>query len=75
MKALTYEQFRKVLLLVFGLGLAVWEVVIQHGRDPAVMVFLAMMLGFQPAVKLDTLLRKTPAPETPATEPAKEAAS
>ena len=74
MKALTYEQFRKIALLVFGLALAVWEIVFQHGRDPAVMVFLAMMLGFQPAVKLDTLLRKTPPPQTPAPEPAKEAA-
>ena len=71
--ALTYEQFRKTALLVFGLALGGWEVIFRHGQDSAVLVFLTMCLGFQPAFKLDTLLRKSPEPQTPAPEPVKEA--
>ena len=70
---MTYEQFRKTALLIFGLSLGGWEVVFRHGQDPAVLVFLTMCLGFQPAVKLDTLLRKTPEPQTPAPDSVKEA--
>ena len=71
--ALTYEQFRKIALLVFGLILGGWEVVLRHGQDPAVLVFLTMCLGFQPMAKLDTLLRKNPEPQTTAPDPVKEA--
>lgn len=72
MRSLTYEQFRKITLLLIGLALAIWEIVFQHGADTPVMVFLAMMLGFQPAVKLDGLLRKT---QTPTPDPAADKAA
>jgi len=66
----TFATTRKVALLIFGLALAAWEIVVRFGQDPAVLVFLAMCLGFQPAKNLDVLLRQNrPTPQTPAPDP------
>ena len=72
------EQFRKTCFWVFGLTFAAFEIVVRHGAEPAVFVFLAMVLGFKPAVHLDHLFGgkpEQPAPQTPAPEAAKEAAT
>ena len=69
------EQLRKTSYWVFGLFFAAFEIVVRHGQEPAVFVFLAMCLGFKPAVHLDGLFTKKPEPETPALGAAKEAAT
>ena len=68
------EQLRKTWMWIFGLTFGAFEIVIRHGQDPAVFIFLAACLGFKPAVKLDGLFGSKPEPETPAPEAAKEAA-
>ena len=68
------EQLRKTSMWVFGLVFAAFEIVVRHGAEPAVFVFLAACLGFKPAVHLDTLFNKSES-KTPAPEAAKEAAT
>ena len=69
------EQLRKTSMWIFGLVFAAFEIVVRHGQEPAVFVFLLACLGFKPAVHLDNLFGSKPALETPAPEAAKEAAT
>lgn len=65
LKTPSFIAVRRAVLLIFGLALAGWEIVFRYGEDEAVLVFLAMCLGFQPARNLDVLLRKNLPPQTP----------
>lgn len=55
----SFSRIRTAVLFIFGLTLAGWEIVFRHGQDEAVLVFLTMCLGFQPAKSLDVLLKKS----------------
>ena len=67
------EQLRKTSMWVFGLTFAAFEIVIRHGQDPAVFIFLLACLGLKPAIHLDNLFGKKPEPQTPAPEAVEEA--
>ena len=58
-KVPSFNNIRTPVLFFFGLIVAGWELVIRHGQDEAVLVFLTMCLGFQPAKSLDVLLKKS----------------
>ena len=68
-------QLQKTYMWIFGLIMASFEIVVRHGQDEAVFIFLLACLGFKPAVHLDNLFGKKPEPQTPAPEAAKEAAT
>ena len=69
------EQLKNTYTRIFCLGMAAFEIVIRHGEDEAVFVFLLAVLGFKPMMHIDGLFNKKPEPQTPAPEAAKEAAT
>ena len=69
------EQLKKTSMWIFGLLMATFEILVRHGEDEAVFVFLLACLGFKPVVHLDGLFNKKSEPETPVLETAKEAVS
>ena len=73
MKTPTEAQFRRYLLLLFGIALTVWETIIRHAQEPIVYIIMATWVGFKPTVNMDALLRKPPL-ETPVPEATKEVA-
>jgi hypothetical protein len=81
LKVPSFASMRKPILFVFGLAMAVFEIVVRFGQDPYVFVFLLMCLGFIPAKSVDEILRRQGGLFSPAKdliedhpEPAKDAA-
>ena len=67
-------QLQKTATWIFCLSMAGFEIVLRHGEDEAVFVFLLAVLGFKPMVHIDGLFnKKTPEPQTPVPEAVKEA--
>lgn len=62
---------RRTILLFFGIGLTVWEIVVRHAAEPVVFIVLAAWLGFKPAIKMDALLRQ-PEPQDTIKEPVQD---
>ena len=69
----TEAQFKRYVLLAFGIGISTWEIVVRHAAEPIVLAVMGAWIGFKPMVHLDGLFNKKPEPQTPAPEAAKEA--
>ena len=67
-------QLQKTAMWVFGLLMAGFEIVVRHGEDEAVFIFLLACIGYKPMGHIDDLFHRKPDPElqTPAPEAVEE---